>query len=200
MFDAQTQWIIDNRSVWDIAYVTGLGDIVDSAADTAQWDIGYAACSWGKGVAVSNNYPRLIFMSPDEYLDPRGALIVAGASLDALTTPGKYYANTTLLASQIVGIVNLVQAAFTLVVEQMADASIIQTIKMNVYGIEFQRSYNGSAWTSWSAKCIVPLASTNTTALASIAVNTQQVMLTDTHKLITCYGGTWYYADGTAKT
>jgi len=40
-FDAQTSWIVNNANGqdWNIAYVTHLGDIVDTNSDTAQWDV-----------------------------------------------------------------------------------------------------------------------------------------------------------------
>jgi hypothetical protein len=38
MFDAQTQWIVDHKSTNNIVFTSHLGDIVDTYADTAQWD------------------------------------------------------------------------------------------------------------------------------------------------------------------
>ncbi len=37
IFDAQTQWIVDNRTPWNIAYTTHLGDLVETWDDTTQW-------------------------------------------------------------------------------------------------------------------------------------------------------------------
>lgn len=39
MFDAQVEWIVDNRAARNIVYVTHVGDIVDGPEDAAQWDI-----------------------------------------------------------------------------------------------------------------------------------------------------------------
>ena len=37
IFDAQTSWIVDNRTAENIAFVTHLGDVVDSRDNTQQW-------------------------------------------------------------------------------------------------------------------------------------------------------------------
>ena len=39
MFDAQTEWLVANKDTRNIVYTSHLGDIVDNASDTAQWDI-----------------------------------------------------------------------------------------------------------------------------------------------------------------
>ncbi len=38
MFVAQTQWVVDNRSAMNIAFVTHLGDITDNGSSTTQWN------------------------------------------------------------------------------------------------------------------------------------------------------------------
>jgi hypothetical protein len=38
IFNAQTQWVVDNREALNIAYVSHLGDIVNNAAALEQWD------------------------------------------------------------------------------------------------------------------------------------------------------------------
>ena len=42
-FDAQTNWIVANRSALNIQFVIGLGDIVNTAEDTTQWQNADAA-------------------------------------------------------------------------------------------------------------------------------------------------------------
>ncbi len=37
VFDSQTQWIVDNRTPWNIVYTTHLGDLVETWNDTTQW-------------------------------------------------------------------------------------------------------------------------------------------------------------------
>jgi hypothetical protein len=45
IFEAQTQWVVDNRDALSIAYVAHLGDIVDSASQLYQWENADAAIS-----------------------------------------------------------------------------------------------------------------------------------------------------------
>ncbi len=62
IFEAQTQWIVDNRDAMNIAYVAHLGDIVDSANQLYQWENADAAISiletvpgLAYGLAVGNH-------------------------------------------------------------------------------------------------------------------------------------------------
>jgi len=45
LFNAQTQWIVDNQSALNIQYVAHVGDVVNVAADLAQWTNANAAMS-----------------------------------------------------------------------------------------------------------------------------------------------------------
>jgi hypothetical protein len=45
IFNAQTQWIVDNRAARNIAFVAHMGDIVDVAATVSQWQNADAALS-----------------------------------------------------------------------------------------------------------------------------------------------------------
>ena len=38
IFDAQTQWIVDNQDGWNIVYVAHVGDLVQNADDEGEWD------------------------------------------------------------------------------------------------------------------------------------------------------------------
>jgi K319L-like, PKD domain len=42
-FNAQTQWIVNNKNALNIVYVAQLGDCVDNASLTSQWDVANAA-------------------------------------------------------------------------------------------------------------------------------------------------------------
>ena len=39
IYNKQTQWVVDNKTTLNIKFVTHLGDIVDSASSTAQWQV-----------------------------------------------------------------------------------------------------------------------------------------------------------------
>ncbi|UCE58166.1 MAG: DNRLRE domain-containing protein, partial [Phycisphaerales bacterium] len=43
IYSAQTQWVVDNHASRNIVFVTGLGDMVNSAELTTQWDVADAA-------------------------------------------------------------------------------------------------------------------------------------------------------------
>jgi hypothetical protein len=45
IFEAQTQWIVNNKNLMNIVYVPHLGDCVDTANITAQWDVANTAMS-----------------------------------------------------------------------------------------------------------------------------------------------------------
>lgn len=45
IFDSQTQWIVDNREAWNIAFVTHLGDIVQNGNNVTQWNNANGAMS-----------------------------------------------------------------------------------------------------------------------------------------------------------
>jgi hypothetical protein len=44
-FNAQTQWIVNNKDLMNIVYVAQLGDCVDDASLTSQWDVANTAMS-----------------------------------------------------------------------------------------------------------------------------------------------------------
>ena len=44
-FNAQTQWIVDNRDAWNIVYVAHEGDIVRSSSSISEWENANAAIS-----------------------------------------------------------------------------------------------------------------------------------------------------------
>ncbi len=43
IYNKQTQWVLDNKETLNIKFLTHLGDIVDSATNTAQWNVATAA-------------------------------------------------------------------------------------------------------------------------------------------------------------
>ena len=45
IYDAQTQWIVDNLAARNIRFVTHLGDLVNEAATLSQWQNAFASMS-----------------------------------------------------------------------------------------------------------------------------------------------------------
>jgi len=66
IFTAQMQWVVNNAAATSLAYVAGLGDIVDVASSTSQWQVADGAYSLLEaagipyGVAVGNHDMTLL--------------------------------------------------------------------------------------------------------------------------------------------
>jgi uncharacterized repeat protein (TIGR02543 family) len=45
IFNSQTQWIVNNRSAWDIAYVAHEGDVVNTSSNATEWSRAVTAMS-----------------------------------------------------------------------------------------------------------------------------------------------------------
>ncbi len=74
LYHAQTQWCVDNLAVYNIQFVTHLGDVVNDAATLYQWDNARAAMNRldngnvPYGIAPGNHD----FLYPGDYYDPAG--------------------------------------------------------------------------------------------------------------------------------
>ena len=79
IYDAQTQWIVDNVVVRDIRFVTHLGDLVDEAATIGQWQNAFASMSIldGAGVPYGTAPGNHDFLYPGDYYDPAGTNYLA---------------------------------------------------------------------------------------------------------------------------
>ncbi|MCO7223576.1 DNRLRE domain-containing protein [Pleionea sp. CnH1-48] len=74
IYKAQTQWVADNHSLYNILFVTHLGDIVEEAATISQWENANRAMT----VLDDANVPYGVvggnhdFLYPGDYYDPDG--------------------------------------------------------------------------------------------------------------------------------
>ncbi|WP_144391588.1 DNRLRE domain-containing protein [Pleionea sediminis] len=74
IYSAQTQWIADNKGLYDIQFVSHLGDIVEEAATIEQWENAFSSMS----ILDNANVPYGVvggnhdFLYPGDYYDPDG--------------------------------------------------------------------------------------------------------------------------------
>jgi hypothetical protein len=81
LFEAQTQWILDNRQASDIRFVVHVGDVVEWPSRTTDWERATAAMyplngQVPYGIAVGNHDLDAWACTPPGACDPRAAIAV----------------------------------------------------------------------------------------------------------------------------